>query len=113
MNEKDARVAIVIVNWNKQQEVLNLLSSLERFNYNKNDIILVDNASSDDSVSLVRSRHPDVRLLVNSANLGGSGGFNTGLRYVLDSQRYKYVWLLDNDVEVMEGALEALLAVAE
>jgi GT2 family glycosyltransferase len=109
----DARVAIVIVNWNKQNEVLNLLSSLERFNYKRHDIILVDNASTDDSVRLVRSQHPDIRLLVNPANLGGSGGFNTGLRYVLDSGSYSYVWLLDNDVEVMEGALEALLAVAE
>ena len=113
MNKGKASVAIVIVNWNKQSEVLTLLSSLKRFNYDRHDIILVDNASSDDSVSLVRSRYPDVHLLVNSVNLGGSGGFNTGLRYVQDSGRYRYVWLLDNDAEVMEGALEALLDVAE
>jgi len=77
------------------------------------DIIVVDNASTDDSVKQIREKYEGrVTLLVNKENLGGSGGFNTGIRYALEKD-YAYVWCLDNDVLVDEGAIGELYSFLE
>lgn len=75
------------------------------------DIVVVDNASTDDSVPALKQRFGDgkIHIIENNRNLGGTGGFNTGLRYVLEQDNYDYVWLLDNDVTVAPDALQKLL----
>jgi GT2 family glycosyltransferase len=107
------RVAIVIVTWNKKSDVLKLLESLRRIDYDNHDIVVVDNASTDGSAAKIVTMHPEARLLVNKENLGGSGGFNTGINYVLERNAYKYIWLLDNDAEVDANALRELVQTAE
>lgn len=107
------KVAIVIVNWNKKEFVLNLLSSLRELNYPDYDIIVVDNASTDGSVEAIRQIYPNIKILVNEENLGGTGGFNTGMRYALNKGWYKYIWLLDNDAEVEKNSLIELVNAME
>lgn len=109
----DPKVAIVIVNWNKKSYVRNLLNSLREINYDNHEITVVDNASGDGSVEAIKEQFPNVNLIVNSNNLGGTGGFNTGIRYALEKGGYKYIWLLDNDVEVEEKTLIELVKVLE
>ena len=92
---ENPKVAIVIVTWNKKSYVMGLLQSLRDIDYDNHDIIVVDNASTDDTCRAIREQFPQVNLIVNSENLGGTGGFNTGLRYVLRKGGYKYTWLLD------------------
>ena len=106
------RVGVVIVTWNRKDYVLRLLDSIRRNAYPNWSVLVVDNASSDGSDAAIRREHPWVRCLRNPVNLGGSGGFNTGLRHYLD-EGYDYVWLLDNDVEVEPGALEVLIETLE
>jgi GT2 family glycosyltransferase len=101
-------MAVVIVNWNRRADLLALLQSLDEAGYDGIDTIVVDNASTDDSVTTVRETYPRVRLIINPENLGGTGGFNTGLQQVLKGP-YEYVWLLDNDALVKPGALEPML----
>ncbi|GIW47378.1 MAG: hypothetical protein KatS3mg078_1255 [Deltaproteobacteria bacterium] len=111
---KNPKVAIVTVNWNKRDYVLNLLNSLKHINYDNYNIIVVDNASTDDSVTAIKEHFPNVNLIVNSENLGGTGGFNTGIKYVLEAtDKYKYIWLLDNDAVVEKDTLIELVNVAE
>lgn len=107
------KVAIIILNWNKKDYVLALLKSLREIHYDNFDIIVVDNASTDGSVGAIRELLPEVRIIVNPENLGGTGGFNTGIRYVMESKGYKYLWLLDNDAEVETGTLEELVKAME
>jgi hypothetical protein len=107
------KVAIVIVTWNKKSYVLELLTSLRSIDYDNHDIIVVDNASTDDTVRAIREQFPHVNLIVNSENLGGTGGFNTGLRHVLKKGGYKYTWLLDNDAVVERDTLIELVKVME
>ncbi len=107
------KVAIVIVTWNKISYVMELLTSLRSINYDNHDIIVVDNASTDDTCQTIREQFPHVNLIVNSENLGGTGGFNTGLRYVLEKGGYKYTWLLDNDAVVERETLIELVKVME
>ena len=61
----------------------------------------------------VQDNYPDVNLLVQDENIGGTGGFNLGMKHVLDTGGYDYIWLLDNDVKVDNLALSKLVAALE
>ncbi len=111
------RVLIIIVTWNKRADVLRLLSSLREMDYPgaAYDLLVVDNASDDGTVDALASAFPGIRLICNSDNLGGSGGFNTGLQWAFDQpiDTYDYLWLLDNDVVVHRRALAELVEALE
>jgi GT2 family glycosyltransferase len=105
------RILAIIVNWNKRDALERLLQSLPNAGDIAFDVVVVDNASTDESVSLVRDQYPQYALIVNPQNLGGTGGFNSGLRYGLQHpKQYEFFWLLDNDVVIHNGALTGLLA---
>jgi GT2 family glycosyltransferase len=111
------RVLVIIVTWNKRQFVLNLLDSFADLDYPKEalDILVVDNASNDDTVDAIRERYPQIRLICNQENLGGTGGFNTGLAWAFEqpADNYDYLWLLDNDVELHSRTLVELVNLLE
>jgi N-acetylglucosaminyl-diphospho-decaprenol L-rhamnosyltransferase len=69
------------------------------------EIIVVDNASTDDSATLVRGQFPQVRLIVNESNLGFSRGNNLGL----EAAHGRYLLLLNSDTQVQAGALGSLI----
>ena len=107
----------IIVTWNRKDYVLSLLDTIDKLEYPQHliDIVVVDNASSDDTVEEIKNRYPDVHLLVNDENLGGTGGFNTGLAYAFKqaARQYEYLWLLDNDVVVHRDALREMVTILE
>lgn len=109
----DPSVAVVIVNWNKKDYVLALLKSLEGIGYGSLEVFVIDNASDDDSVEAIGKKYPSVEVVVNEENLGGTGGFNSGLRHVLARGGFEYTWLLDNDASIREDTLEELVKVME
>lgn len=108
-NKVPKKVCAVVCNWNKKDYVLKCVESVLQSGYPSLDIVVVDNASTDGSAPALKTRFPDLTVIKNSENLGGTGGFNTGLRYVLNKGGYDYVWLLDNDVVVAPDALEKLV----
>lgn len=102
------KIAAVICNYNKSAYVTNCIQSVLESQYKDFDIYVVDNASTDDSVERISELYGEqVHLFVNKENLGGSGGFNTGIRYAVEAG-YAYVWCLDNDVLVDENAIGEL-----
>ena len=109
-----ATVLIIIVTWNKKAHLLRLLAALKEIAYPQSayDILVVDNASDDGTAEAVAAAFPHVQLIRNTENLGGSGGFNTGLQWAFDQPEgsYAYLWLLDNDVVVHRQALSQLVA---
>ncbi|MBN2418119.1 MAG: glycosyltransferase family 2 protein [Deltaproteobacteria bacterium] len=110
------KVTAVIVTWNKKEYVIRLLESLKDIEYpgDRLEILVVDNNSSDDTVSAIENLYPSVKLIKNRENLGGAGGFNTGMRYVLrERPESEYMWLLDNDVLVDKRALIEMVKVLE
>lgn len=116
MNKHTATAVAVIVTWNKKKDVLNLLGQLQNISYplNSLEIVVVDNCSSDGTVSAIRSAFPRVQILENPENLGGAGGFNAGMRWSLENRpAADYLWLLDNDVQLDEHALTVLVSVME
>ncbi|MGH7791259.1 MAG: glycosyltransferase family 2 protein, partial [Thermodesulfobacteriota bacterium] len=90
------KVAVVIVSWNKKDYLLSLLNSLRNINYEHYEIIVVDNGSTDGSAEAIREEFPDIHTIAHLENIGGTGGFNTGMRYALLEGGFKYIWLLDN-----------------
>lgn len=111
MGEK--KIAAVICNYNKSSYVLDCIQSVLESRFRDFDLIVVDNASEDGSAGLIRERYgSQVKLFENKENLGGSGGFNTGIRYALE-EGYGYVWCLDNDVLVDEHAIGELYGFME
>ncbi len=110
-------ILIIIVTWNKKEYVLDLLESVKKLVY-KNEciqILMIDNASTDGTVEAVSDNHPDVTLVCNEENLGGTGGFNTGLEWAFNQPdgKFDYLWLLDNDVVVNQRALIELVDLLE
>ena len=106
MSNKD--IGVVICNFNKKDFVLQSVQSVLDSKGVAPDIFVVDNASSDGSADALKTTYGDkITVIENSENLGGSGGFNTGLK-VLRDEGYKYFFCLDDDAQVDENALSVL-----
>ena len=98
-------IGVVICNYNKKEFVLQCIQSVLESKVHNFDVYMVDNASTDGSAEAVRKNYGEqVTILENKENLGGSGGFNTGLRVVRD-KGYSYFMCLDDDASVDENAI--------
>lgn len=106
-------IGIVICNYNKQDYIIPCIQSILDSSINNFDIYVVDNASEDRSVDMILNTFgSQVTLLVNAENLGGSGGFNAGIRETLKKD-YRYIMLMDNDIVADQYAVEALFSFME
>ena len=110
---EEPAVLVIIVTYNKKKYVTNLLKSLRDIQYKNLDILVLDNASKDGTYDYLRQTFSEVVCIRNRENLGGSGGFNTGFRYAFEQEKYKYLWLLDDDVVVAGNSLKNLVDVLE
>jgi len=99
------KVAVVILNWNGAKYLKQFLPSVLSSTYPNLDIVMGDNASSDDSVALMRANYPSVRIIQNDKNYGFTGGYNRVLAQV-DAD---YYILLNSDVEVVPGWIEPVI----
>lgn len=98
-------VGIFICNYNKREFVINCVKSLLDQTFKDFDLFVVDNASIDDSVEKLREAYGDkITIIENSENLGGSGGFNTGIKRGYDDG-YEYIMLVDNDTVFDKNAV--------
>lgn len=103
------RIGIVVCNYNKREFVIPCLDTIFQSDTDDFDVCVVDNASTDDSVSAIRDKYSErIVLLVNEKNLGGSGGFNTGLRYLLEKE-YEYLMCVDNDILMETDTISELM----
>ena len=104
------QIGIVICNYNKKNDALACIRSILESKFQDYDIYVVDNASTDGSAEAIRNAYGEqVTLLVNQENLGGSGGFNTGLRAAFQ-KGHPYLMCVDNDALLDENAVGNLLA---
>ncbi len=101
-----ARVSIIIPNWNGLRVLRPCLDALQMQTQRDREVIVVDNASSDDSVAVMRASYPQVRVLEQRSNLGYAGGCNAGIR----AAQGDILVLLNNDTEAEPTWLEQLVA---
>jgi len=97
------KCSIVILNWNSCDLLKRCIELIKKHTKREYEIIVVDNGSTkDDSVEFIKSL--DCKMIYNEKNLGFSGGINSALRYLKDSD----VCLLNVDAEVTEEWLESM-----
>lgn len=101
MNHK---ISIVVLVWNGERFVEPCLSAVLAQDYEDKEVIVVDNASTDGSVDLIRSGFPGLRLILNEVNLGYATGNNVGIAATTGD----VVVLLNQDTEVRPDWLAAI-----
>ena len=104
-----SRIWAVVLNWNSPlmtSECLRSLGAMTEAGALR--IIVVDNGSSDDSVSLLRTEFPDIEVIANDRNLGFAGGCNVGMRRALQ-EGADYILLVNNDTVVDRSLARELL----
>jgi GT2 family glycosyltransferase len=106
------KVFIIILNWNRLNDILECLESVYKLNYANFEVIIVDNASTDNSVEIIRKKYPGMIIIENGENLGFAGGNNVGMDYSI-KQNADYVWLLNNDTVVNPDCLSYIIESAE
>lgn len=89
------RVSVIIPNWNGWELLRPCLESLRQQRYHDFEVIVVDNASSDNSVAEIRAQYPEIRVLALSQNGGYSAGCNAGIY----AARGEILVMLNNDTE--------------
>ncbi len=105
-----ARIAIAIVTYNRSSLLRGLLASISAMTVQPSHVIVVNNASTDDTdevISEAVAAFPE-GMVINrrmETNTGGSGGFSEGARAALELGA-DWVWLMDDDVEIVPDALE-------
>lgn len=105
----DPVVSIIVVSWNTADLLAACLSSIAAHVRTRCEVLVVDNASSDDSVARVRREHPEVRVMPQVANLGFARANNVAIA----GARGHWVLLLNPDTLVREGSVESLVAFLE
>ncbi len=106
-----ARVGIVICNYNKKDMVLQCIQSVLENKYQDFVLFVVDNGSTDGSYEAMEEAYGQIDrviLMRNEENLGGSGGFNVGLRRAY-KRDFDYLMCVDNDAFLDENAIFELV----
>lgn len=102
------RVCAVVVTYNRCDLLEQCLRRLLSQTRPAEEIIVVDNASTDGTATMVRTTFPEVTLVELPENAGGAGGFHAGMREALD-RGHDWVWVMDDDTFTVDDTLEALL----
>lgn len=102
-------VRVIVLNWNGLRWLDGCLTALRQQRGCTFEVVVVDNASSDSSVTVVRDRFPECQVIALETNVGFAAGNNAGAQ----DATAPYLVFLNNDTEVEPGWLAELVAVAE
>ncbi len=102
------KIAVVILTWNGQKLLEKFLPSVLQFSQNAT-IYVADNASTDDSISFIKSNFPIVKIIKNNENFGYAKGYNKALKEI-DADIFA---LVNSDIKVTENWLNPIIATFE
>lgn len=116
---------VILLNWNNAKDTLECVDSLIQLDYKQFDILICDNDSADEDltklingISSINAKlnslndTKNIEILKTGGNLGFAGGVNFGIRHVIKSNDYDYIWILNNDTVVSPDALSQLVTYA-
>lgn len=101
---KPITVAVVILNWNGASLLRKFLPSVIQYS-DQADIYVADNASTDESISVLKEEFPQVKIIQNDGNYGYAKGYNLALREVSAD----VLALVNSDIEVTENWLQPII----
>ena len=104
-------VNLFVLNWNGRDLTLDCLSSLEKIIYPNVKVYIIDNGSSDNSVTAIRNQFPDYEIIGLPENYGFARGNNAGFELV--KQKADYTIFLNNDTIVDPNFVEPLINAME
>lgn len=108
----DKKVVAVVVTYNRKKILKECINALIGQTYHNLDILIIDNASTDGTVELVKAFvDPQIHYKNTGANLGGAGGFQFGIKEGAKLNP-DYLWLMDDDSIPTPTALEKLIKAA-
>ena len=107
--KREPLVSIISVNYNTLEVTCEMLESIRRNSYKNLEIILVDNASSENPESFIIEKYPEVVFIRCAENKGFAGGNNLGIQ----KAKGEFIFFLNNDAELTDGVIEELLKVFE
>jgi GT2 family glycosyltransferase len=100
------KVSIVIVNWNARDYLRECLVTIFNENFlDEYEVLLVDNASTDDSLEVIKREYPLIKIVANNENIGFSRANNQAIREC----QGEYILLLNPDTEIRPFAIKKLL----
>ena len=103
-------VTVVVVSWNTRALTLGCLGSLSAAAVRARcEVVVVDNASGDDSVAAIRTDFPAARVIANAGNVGFAAANNQGIAL----SRGRYVLLLNSDTLMAPGSLDVMVDLAD
>ena len=100
------KVGIVVVTYNRLALLKEAIDSLRNQIYTNREIVVVNNGSTDGTQEWLNAQK-DI-IVITQQNLGGAGGFFTGMKYVAE-HNYDYCWIMDDDVVCKTDALQELV----
>jgi len=99
------KTAVVILNYNGQKFLEKFLPSVVEFSKNDAEVIIADNHSTDNSISFLKEKYPQLRIIINSENGGFAKGYNDALKQI----EAEYFVLLNSDIEVTENWISPII----
>lgn len=101
----DKKIAVVILNWNGAKLLEQFLPSVIAYSDEAN-IYVADNASTDNSIAVIKEQFPSVKIIQNEGNFGFAMGYNIALQAIEEP----YYALVNSDIEVTENWLSPILS---
>ncbi len=105
-------VITVILNTNRCVDTLEALASLEKSTYENHSVIVLDNASTDNSIASIKKEFPEVEIIQLTENLGYAGNNNVGIEAAIQKGA-DWVFVLNEDTVLANACLEFLVAIGE
>ena len=106
MNQEQPLISFITVNYNQTEYTLELIESIYQYTKVPFEIIVVDNASKASPKEKIDRIYPDVRVIVSGVNRGFAGGNNLGV----EISKGQFLFFINNDAVLTEGAVEIILA---
>ena len=100
----DKKIAVVILNWNGAKLLEQFLPSVVAYSDEAN-IYVADNASTDNSIAVIKEQFPSVKIIQNEGNFGFAMGYNVALQTIVEP----YYALVNSDIEVTENWLSPII----
>lgn len=103
-------VSIIILNYNNAEEVVKFTNSIVDYSI-LNNIVIVDNNSSDDSLTQLEQlkKYGNVHIIVSKKNAGYSSGNNIGMKYAIERLNSQFLFVSNPDVLIEEGAVQSVI----
>jgi rhamnopyranosyl-N-acetylglucosaminyl-diphospho-decaprenol beta-1,3/1,4-galactofuranosyltransferase len=105
-------ICALVVTYNRRELLGECLEAVHAQTRAADEVVVVDNASTDGTPEFVRSRFPDATVVELGTNEGSSGGFHHGMKWACD-RGFDWLWVMDDDTIPTPTALERLLELPE